>query len=168
MRLWLSVVLLAGVLAGAAPAGAEEGVSDAPLQFAVLKADRVNLRRGPSFQHGVQRVYVRRGLPVAVLERFEHWRRIQDMDGETGWVHTAMLRESRRGARFAVARREGDAPVPVRSAADAGAEVVVLLEPGLVMEALACGAEWCLVGVEEHRGWVLRSAIWGISEGEIF
>lgn len=167
MRFWLSVVLLAGVV-GAAPGFAEEGVSDAPLQFAVLKADRVNLRRGPSFQHGVQRVYVRRGMPVAVLERFEHWRRIQDMDGETGWVHTAMLRESRRGARFAVARGEGEAPVPVRVAADAGAEVVVLLEPGLVMEALACGVEWCWVGVEEHRGWVLRAALWGIPEGETF
>ena len=55
-----------------------------------LKADKINVRRGPSSEHQVAWVYQRRGLPVEITAEFENWRRIRDSDGDEGWVYQSM------------------------------------------------------------------------------
>jgi SH3-like domain-containing protein len=40
-----------------------------------LKAERVNVRRGPSSDHDVAWVFQRKGLPVEIVAEFENWRR---------------------------------------------------------------------------------------------
>src|SRR5262245_18188433 len=63
------------------------GASGLPLpRFVSLKADKVNVRRGPASEHQVAWVFQRRGLPVEIVAEFENWRRIRDNDGEEGWV----------------------------------------------------------------------------------
>ena len=146
--------------------------------FAVLKANQVNVRRGPSFEHAVQWVYNRRGVPVAILERYEHWRRIRDMDGDTGWVHFSLLDTSARGAIVRAAPAHNDTPhntfhnddglLPLRARARDNARIVALLQPGVVLEALECRPHWCRVEIEERRGWVARAAVWGIALEELF
>ena len=158
-----SLLLLFAALQARAPAAAQEA-GDA-VSFAVLKADRVNVRRGPGFDHAVQWVYNRRGVPVAVIDRFEHWRHIRDMDGDAGWVHFSLLDTSGRGA---MVRRGGDAPLPLRAQPRAEAQVVALLQRGMVLEALQCLPDWCRVGSGQWRGWVPRASLWGIAPGELF
>ena len=64
------------------------GDSGLPLpRFVTLKADRVNVRRGPSGEHQVSWVFTRKGLPVEIVAEFEHWRRIRDSEGAEGWVY---------------------------------------------------------------------------------
>lgn len=137
--------------------------SDESLVFAVVKASRANVRLGPSFDHAVKWVYRRSGVPVAVVERFEHWRRIRDMDGEEGWVHFTLLDGAAHGAMVRRSSDEDvDAHLPLRSDADVAAATLALLEPGVVLEVLSCAEKWCRVAVGERRGWVLRGELWGI------
>ena len=172
----ISLVLLACLLAGA-PRTALSQETPIPLKkiteagdessaFAVVKASRANVRLGPSFDHAVKWVYRRSGVPVAVIERFEHWRRIRDVDGDEGWVHFALLDGTARGA--IVRRGDGGAgaPLPLLADADVDAVAVALLEPGVVLEVLSCVEAWCRVAAGERRGWVLRKGLWGIGSGD--
>ena len=147
----------------AVPAAAQE--AEDAVSFAVLKADRVNVRRGPGFDHAVQWVYSRRGVPVAILDRFGHWRHIRDMDGDAGWVHFSLLDGSGRGA---MVRRGGAAPLPLRAQPRDEARILARLQAGMVLEALECRPDWCRVGSGEWRGWVPRASVWGIAPGELF
>ena len=54
----------------------------------------------------------------------------------------------------------------IPAADDAGA--VAVLRPGVVGRVRGCaaGASWCEVRVGEHRGWIQREGLWGISPGE--
>ena len=170
----VSLVLFACLLAGAPrTALGQEFVPLSPEKttetggesstFAVVKASRANVRLGPSFDHAVKWVYRRSGVPVAVIERFEHWRRIRDMDGDEGWVHFALLDSTARGG---IVRRGGgdaaDAPLPLLADAAGDAATVALLEPGVVLEVLSCAEAWCRVVVGERQGWVLRKGLWGV------
>ena len=137
----------------------------ATASFAVLKAGQVNVRRGPGFDHAVQWIYRRRGVPVAIIDRFGHWRHIRDMDGDTGWVHFSLLDASARGA---MVRRADSAPLPLRAQASAEAQVVALLQPGVVLEPLECLPDWCRVRIGERRGWVMRASLWGIAADDLF
>ena len=60
-------------------------------RFVSLKADKINVRRGPSSEHQVAWVFQRKGLPVEITAEFENWRRIRDSDGDEGWVYQSML-----------------------------------------------------------------------------
>lgn len=133
--------------------------------FAVLKADRVNIRRGPSFDHAVQWEYRRRGVPVEIISSFDHWRRIRDVDGDIGWVHFSLLNRSGRGA---VVRHKQEEHLALQMEADADSQILVKLESGVVLDVLECLPEWCRVGVEGWEGWVMRSGIWGVPPGELF
>ena len=63
------------------------GPSGYPIpRFVSLKAEKVNVRRGPSSDHPVAWVFQRKGLPVEIVAEFENWRRIRDSDGEEGAV----------------------------------------------------------------------------------
>ena len=172
----ISLVVLACLLAGAPRAALSQEIPiplkkitetiDESLVFSVVKASRANVRLGPSFDHAVKWVYRRSGVPVAVIERFEHWRRIRDVDGDEGWVHFALLDSTARGA---IVRRGGDnteATLPLLADAGVDAATVALLEPGVVLEVLSCVEAWCRVVAGERRGWVLRKELWGIGSGD--
>jgi len=60
-------------------------------RWVTVKAERVNVRRGPSLAQDVLWTYVKTGTPVEVIAEYDAWRRIRDVDGSTGWVKGAML-----------------------------------------------------------------------------
>ena len=60
-------------------------------RFVTLKADKVNVRRGPSSDHPVAFVFQRKGMPVEITAEFENWRKIRDSDGAEGWILQSML-----------------------------------------------------------------------------
>ena len=49
------------------------------------------MRRGPSLTHRIDWVFTRRDMPLQITGEFGHWRRVQDRDGEGGWVHYSLL-----------------------------------------------------------------------------
>jgi SH3-like domain-containing protein len=142
----------------------QKGDSGLPLpRFVTLKADRVNVRRGPSGDHQVSWVFTRKGLPVEIVAEFEHWRRIRDSDGAEGWVYHSLL-SGRRNA--VVAPWSGAKPVPLLGAGAADSKAVALLNAGVMADVASCTGDWCRVSVKGHAGWVEQAKLWGVYPGE--
>jgi SH3-like domain-containing protein len=140
------------------------GDSGLPLpRFVTLKADRVNVRRGPSGDHKVSWVFTRKGLPVEIVAESDHWRRIRDSDGAEGWVYHSLL-SGRRGV--LVAPWSGARPVPLLDGAKAGSAPVALLDTGVMAEVGQCTGDWCRVSIEGHDGWIDQAKLWGVYPGE--
>ena len=140
------------------------GDSGLPLpRFVTLKADRVNVRRGPSGEHKVSWVFTRKGLPVEIVAEFEHWRRIRDSDGAEGWVYHSLL-SGRRGV--LVAPWSGARPVPLLDGIDGGSGAVALLDSGVMADVGQCTGDWCQVSIEGHDGWIEQAMLWGVYPGE--
>src|SRR5581483_9127238 len=75
-----------------APAQAINNTSGLPVpRFVSLKPEEANARTGPGTRYPIAWVYRRPGLPVEVIEEYDLWRKIRDIDGATGWVHKSML-----------------------------------------------------------------------------
>src|SRR5579863_3510331 len=136
--------------------------ADSPRYFASIKSDKIFMRVGPGDQYDVKWVYHRKGLPVEVLGTYDAWRRVRDMDGEIGWIHTALLSRER----TAVVTGQGTAPV-LRDA-EANSRVIAEAKPGTVGRLRHCEAISCEVKFEGAEGWVSRSRLWGLRGGEQF
>jgi SH3-like domain-containing protein len=87
--------LMWALAAGAAAAAQSEGPkgpSGLPVpRFVSLKAERVNVRSGPTKDNDVNWVYTRAGLPVEIIAEYDNWRRIRDWEGGEGWVLHSLL-----------------------------------------------------------------------------
>ena len=130
-------------------------------RFAALRSDEVNLRSGPGTRYPIEWVYKRRDLPVQIEREFETWRLIRDQEGVKGWVHTATLAPRRTAVVIGGERT-------LRTEAKDDAAPVARLKPGVILRLRSCDAasDWCQAQVQDYRGWVKRSEIWGTSPGE--
>jgi SH3-like domain-containing protein len=131
-------------------------------RFVSLRADEVNLRTGPGERYPIDWVLTRKGLPVEVVAEYEAWRKIRDHQGDEGWVHERLLTASRTvivaGSTTRVLHVDPDAASPAAARA----------EPGLIARLLECPrGGWCRIEAQGSKGWLERSALWGIYPDEV-
>jgi SH3-like domain-containing protein len=168
---------LAALWVGAAPGAAQQLAAVAPAaadrpavergpetglplpRYVSLKGTEGRARRGPARSHRVDWIFTRRDMPLRVTAEFEHWRRVEDVEGQGGWIHYGSLS----GVRTVLLTRD---MVAMRSQPRANAPEVALLERGVVARILTCQPDWCRLGAEGQRGWVERRALWGVDPHE--
>ena len=63
-------------------------------EFVMLKNSKVNVRYGPSFEYPIKYVYLKKNLPIKVIDKKENFRRIIDHKHNSGWIHTSQLKKS--------------------------------------------------------------------------
>ena len=148
---------IVGILAVAAPVWG----ADTTPYFASIKSDKIYMRLGPGDEYPIKWVYHRKGLPVEVLSSYDAWRRVRDMDGEIGWIHTALLSRERTavitGEKLAAIERSEDST-----------SVVAEAKPGTVGRLRHCDQFACEMRFDGAEGWVPRLRLWGLKDGERF
>lgn len=140
------------------------GPSGLPIpRFVSLKAEKVNVRRGPSSDHAVAWVFQRKGLPVEIVAEFDNWRRIRDSDGEEGWILQSLLS----GKRTAVVApwRDGQSLTLYDRPNAAGAKVAIV-GAGVVANIEGCNGDWCEITAGGYDGWLEQNQLWGAYPGE--
>lgn len=136
-------------------------VTNLPLpRFVSLKAAEGNVRRGPSRTHRIDWIFTRRDTPLEITAEHGHWRRVRDRDGAGGWMHYSLLS----GVRTVIIEKD---MLQMRSSPDTRASVTAQLELGVIARIDECRATWCELKVSGYRGWVPKSAIWGVDSDEI-
>jgi SH3-like domain-containing protein len=137
-------------------------VTNLPLpRFVSLKGSEGNARRGPGLTHRIDWVFTRSGMPLRITAEFENWRRVEDFEGAGGWVHYSLLSGVRTGLVILDMAEFRDTP------SDDGT-VVAQAETGVVGRILQCQPDWCRIALEGQRGWVRKTAIWGVKADEVF
>jgi SH3-like domain-containing protein len=140
------------------------GPSGLPIpRFVSLKAEKVNVRRGPSSEHPVSWVFQRKGMPVEIVAEFENWRRIRDSDGEEGWILQNMLS----GKRMVMVApwRQGQR-LAIYAEAKPGSREIAMLASGVIGEVASCTGAWCEVSAGGYDGWIEQTMLWGVYPGE--
>jgi len=134
-------------------------------RFAALRSNDVNLRVGPDRRFPVDWRYQRADLPVQIIREHDQWRRIRDPDGTEGWLAASNLQP---GRRTFIVRGEPSAEIQLRRRAEDGAAPVARLRPGVIGRIRGCenASAWCEVQVQDRRGYIKRSDIFGVLPDE--
>ena len=146
------------MLVAAMPAAAQE---KQPPYWASIASGQALTHTGPGKNYPNVWLYQRRDLPVRVIKKYDHWRLIQDPDGAQGWMLVTLLSDRRTAI-----VKPGDAR-PVRAAADDGARVRYLVEPGVVGRIDKCRDGWCRIEVGKKDGFIRIADIWGVGANEV-
>lgn len=129
-------------------------------RYVSLKTSEARARRGPSLTHRVDWLYTRRDLPLRVTGEYEHWRRVEDAEGQGGWIYYTLLS----GVRTVVVQQD---LIPMRANPQPNSHEVARLEAGVVAHIMECAPQWCRLSIDGTRGWVERSALWGLDPDEV-
>ncbi len=160
MRLTIAVLLS---LALASPILATERgkVTNLPIpRFVSLKAKEGNVRRGPSLSHRIDWVFRRHNMPLEVIAEYGHWRRVQDRDGQGGWMHYSLLS----GVRHVIVE---DDLTPLHTKPSTESTIKAYAEAGVVARLGTCAPAWCKISANGIRGWVSKDQIWGVRPDEL-
>lgn len=158
------VVFLDGTPLGAAEGKGTDSGLPVP-RFVSLKADRVNVRRGPSTDQAISWVFSRAGLPVEIIAETTNWRRVRDSEGSDGWVFHSLL-SGRRTVLIAPWAEPAES-VPLYRGASTGAGIVAELQPNVLGDIESCDGEWCEIVVGDYSGYVQQEMLWGAYRGEL-
>lgn len=130
-------------------------------RFVSLGEDKAFLRRGPTMQHAIEWVYLRRDLPIQVVAEHDNWRKVRDFDGTIGWMNRVVLSNERTGMVLLDGTTLHRLPTP-------DSAVVALMGDGLVGKVDRCIDGWCEMRFPEISGWLPQSALYGVGRDEEF
>ncbi len=121
--------------------------------FLSLRNDKVNLRLGPSFDYPIKIIYKKRYLPVLVKEKSENFRKVQDHENNSGWIHISQLSKKKSGITIrekVLYKRPTVFSKPLAN-----------VEAGRLLIISKCKENWCKIKTENYSGWVKKDGIWG-------
>ena len=122
-------------------------------KFLSLKNQKVNVRYGPGFNFPIKFIYVKKYLPVQVIDSKENFRRIIDHKKNGGWIHWTQLRKAnsiivledkivfRRNSKFS--------------------EPIIKVKKGRMVLVEKCLESWCNVKTDKYNGWLENDKVWG-------
>jgi len=160
----LLVGAMAFVMVGFADVGlaAERGaVTNLPMpRFVSMKAKSGNARRGPGLTYRIDWVFQHTNMPLLITAEFGHWRRVQDKDGQGGWMHYALLS----GVRTAIINKPD---ITLRIKPNQQAAPAAYAQEGAIVSLNECLPNWCFIASKGHEGWALKTDLWGVGAEEL-
>ncbi len=89
------------------------------------------------------------------MEESQNWRRVRDPDGDEVWVHARMLTKTDTVMLQNV--------TPLRKKIDPSSITLAQIDRGVVAKIEKCEASSCRIEAQNHKGWVDKSALWGLN-----
>ena len=131
-----------------------------PPYWASIASGEAMMRTGPGRNYPGIWLYKRRDLPIRVVQIYPNWRKIEDPDGQQGWMLVTLLSDRR------TAIVKPGPPRDIRVKPAAGAPVRYRAEPGVVGRIEQCDGNWCHIQVGNREGYIAQGDLWGTSEAE--
>ena len=123
--------------------------------FLTLRNEKVNLRLGPSFDYPIKIIYKKKYLPVIIKDKSDNFRKIQDHENNSGWIHISQL--SKKKAAIVI-----DDELIMFKNPTIYSKPIAILQKGRLAKIIKCKDEWCKAKSENYKGWLKKSSLWGL------
>lgn len=116
--------------------------------WASIDEKEARMRTGPSTEYPVKWVYKRKHLPIKVVDIHQSWRKIEDPDGDQGWMHVRLLSAER------TAMIIGNSNVELLDQPSVNGKVAWRAQPGVVGRIDDCQNGYCRIDIAGRSGYV--------------
>ena len=169
---WLLLVMALLLPPALAQSGNPSGL---PLpRFASTRSEPINVRVGPGQKYDIAWTYLKSCIPVEIVQEFDTWRKIRDVDGIEGWIHQNLLTGTRAGY---VTPLIANGEIPLRASQSDESAVRARLGAGLKVTISTCDGIWCQVSAtgqdpaqraNTYSGFLHQEELWGVYPDEVF
>ena len=128
-------------------------VSSSDEIFVSLKKNKVNVRYGPSFDSDVKYIYKKLNLPLQQIDKKENFRRIIDIEKNSGWIHVSQLKKNN----SVITTKD---KILFKTPATY-AKPIAFIKKGRLLIIEKCQKDWCKIVSNNYKGWIITDNIWG-------
>lgn len=114
------------------------------------------MRTGPGFHYPVKWIYTCKNLPLKVIEEFESWKKVCDIDEDCGWIKGNLLSDKR----YAIVKE--DTYGYQKQSVDS--KITMKIDKFVVMKIEKCNEEWCFLSTPKRKAWVQKKHIYGVDQ----
>ena len=132
----------------------QKSFSEDSKNFLSLKNSEVNLRHGPSFEYPIKFVYNKKYLPVVILDKSENWRKVSDIERNSGWIHVSQLSKKKSAINI-----KNNSILYKKSSIYS--KPIAKLETGRLVLIKKCKDKWCKITSGDYEGWIFKKFLWG-------
>jgi len=166
--LFLAVLIFPNTISATYAQVSATGKSGFPLpRFVSLKSQKVNMRVGPGTEFPIAWRYLKRGLPMEIIQESDNWRKVRDSEGNEGWILHSLLSGNRTAIINPWEKDKQVGLTELRSDAEKSARLKAKMEPGVVAEVEGCEESWCRISVGSTKGYVEKQNLWGVYPDEL-
>ena len=124
------------------------------VRFMSLKNNKANVRIGPSKEYPIKFTYKKKYLPVKILDKSETWRKVKDLESNSGWIHVSQLSKKKTAININYNSLIYKKPTIY-------SKPIAKLEIGRLVLIKKCKSKWCKISTGNYSGWVLKDYLWG-------
>ena len=122
--------------------------------FLTLRSDKVNVRLGPAFEYPVKFVYKKKYFPLLIVEKSDVWRKVSDLNYNTGWIHISKL--SKKKSAIVINDKTVLFKKPTKYS-----NPIATMAKGRLLLIKKCKKNWCKITTGEFSGWIEKNYLWG-------
>ena len=130
--------------------------------FASLRSNETNIRSGPGANYPIKFTFKFRNLPVKIVSEYDNGCEIEDYEGSRGWVAQNLITKKRHLMTFSKKNI-----IDIHTKKNETSKVIFHLENYVIGEYLKCEESWCALKINDEKGWVLSSDLYGVDNSEI-
>tara|TARA_Y100001958_G_C20876918_1_gene308801 strand:- start:6 stop:584 length:579 start_codon:yes stop_codon:yes gene_type:complete len=132
-------------------------------RYVSIKSNDANLRVGPSINYPIIIKYIKKNYPIKIIEEYQDWRKIIDINNNNGWIHKSLINGDRNGIIISTKKNN------LKIYNTKHGKIIGEITPGSLISLNKCKIDWCLISdYNNHRGWIKKENIWGVDKNETF
>ena len=119
------------------------------------KTSKANLRYGPGKIYPIKLIFIKKNIPLIVVDKFDHWRKILTSKNTNGWIHKSQLNMKHRSIILK--------PDYLRKKPQLASEKIAFLNDNVNVSVVKCKLYWCKIDLENRKfsGWYIKKYLWG-------
>ena len=120
-----------------------------------IKTSKANLRYGPGKNYPIKLIFIKKDIPLLVINKFDHWRKVLTSKNKVGWIHKSQLTMKPRSV---ILKRDY-----LRKKPQLSSEKIAFLYDNVNVSIVKCKIYWCKITLKTRKfsGWYIKKFLWG-------
>ena len=120
-----------------------------------VKTSKANLRYGPGKNYPIKLVFIKKDIPLLVIDKFDNWRKVLTSKNTVGWIHKSQLTMKYRSI---ILKRDY-----LRRKPQLSSEKIAFLYDNVNVSVVKCKLYWCKITLKSKKfsGWYIKKFLWG-------
>ena len=119
------------------------------------KTTKANLRYGPGKNYPIKLIFLKKNIPLLIVDKFDHWRKVLTSKNKNGWIHKSQLTTKHRSIILK--------PDFLRKKPQLSSEKIAFLYNDVNVSVVKCKLYWCKITLKTRKfsGWYIKKYLWG-------
>ncbi len=120
-----------------------------------VKTSKANLRYGPGKIYPIKLIFIKKDIPLLVIDNFDHWRKVLTSKNTVGWIHKSQLTVKHRSI---ILKQDY-----LRKKPQLTSKKIAFLYNNVNVSVVKCKLYWCKITLKTRKfsGWYIKKFLWG-------